>query len=142
MKKKFIITPVEGKKNEAEITFLKDFTLRVDKKDKVFVKFLMMMLHCAGGPATYFAPLLGFTDRSFHNIKEKVKTQGIKSLFHTNLGKQYAKKMTDPEVGKIISLIVKNPKDTNKKIADKFNASSTNKISFRSVERIRKKFGL
>lgn len=142
MKKNFSIIPVEGKKNEVEITLLKDFTLKVDKKDTVFVKFLMLLLHRAGGPVSYFAPLLGFTDHSFHNIKERVNTQGITSLFYPDISKQDAQKISDPDIGKVVKLIVGNPEDSNEKIAEKFNASSTNKITLRDVEEIRNKFGL
>jgi len=39
-------------------------------------------------------------------------------------------------------LIVKNPKDTNKKIADKFNAISKLQIGLKNVEEIRNKYGL
>ncbi|MEW6096489.1 MAG: hypothetical protein AB1567_08195 [bacterium] len=142
MKRKFSITPVEGKKNEVEITFQKDFTLKVDKKDKVFVKFLMMLLHRGGGVAAYFAPLLDFTARSFHDIKGKVKKEGIKTLFDVKVKKEDVEKIKDADIGKIITLIVKNPKDTNKKIADNFNLASKTQISFKDVEKIRNKFGL
>lgn len=142
MKRMFSITTVEGKENEMEIIFLKDFKLKVDKRDKVFVKFLMMLLHKGDGSATYFASLLGETERAFHNIKEKVSTKGITSLFRTDIEKQPDKKIDNSDIGKIITLIVKNPTDTNKKIADKFNAASKTQISFRNVEEIRNKFGL
>lgn len=142
MKRIFSITAVEGKKNEVEITFLKDFKLKVDKRDKVFVKFLMLLLHKGDGAATYFAPLLDETERTFHSIKEKVSTKGITSLFHADIEKQLDKKISNSDIGKIITLIVKNHTDTNKKIADKFNAASKTQISFRDVEEIRNKFGL
>jgi hypothetical protein len=142
MKRKFEIAPVEGSKNLVEITFHEGFKLRVDKKNRVFVKFVMMMLHYAGGAATYFAPLLGFTDRAFHNIKENFKERGIHSLFHGNHGKQNARKITDEHIGKIMTLIVQNPTDSNRAIAEKFNAQEDLQISFRSVERLRNQYKL
>ncbi|MEW6618264.1 MAG: hypothetical protein AB1422_02745 [bacterium] len=143
MKKIFSIEPVEGKKNTVEITFLKDFTLKVDKKDTLFVKFLMMMLHYSGGAASYFAPLLGFTESAFRDIKKKFETEDVNSIFYPEIEKGKVKELPEPEIGKIIALIVQNPRDTNKKIADKFNAvSSKTKISLKDVEKIREKFEL
>jgi len=142
MKRRFSITPVKGKKNKVEITFQKDFTIRVDKKDKLFIQFLMMVLHYSGGVAEYFAPLLGFTKSSFYNLERKVKAYGIKSLLQPDVQTQKEKELTEPDIGKIIELIVKNPNDTNEEIAEKFNVRSTSHIDFKSVEKIRNQFGL
>jgi len=143
MKKNFTITPVEGKKNEVKITFQKDVTITVDKKDELFIKFLMMVLHYSGEDAGYFAPLLGFTKSSFNNLKKKVESIGIKSLLlETDMETQSDKELSEPDIGKVIELIVKNPNDTNEKIADKFNVVSTSNIDFKIVEKIRKQFGL
>ncbi|MFH1562039.1 MAG: hypothetical protein ABIF11_01275 [Nitrospirota bacterium] len=143
MKKNFSITPVEDEKNEMEITFLKDLKLKVNKKDTIFVKFLMILLERVGGAAIYFAPLFGFTTKSFNDIKENFDTQGIISLFYPEIKKQEKdKKVTNSDIGKIVSLIVKNPDGTNKQITDKFNCTSSVKIDIKDVEGIREKFGL
>lgn len=136
------ITPVADNKNLVEITFHEGFKLQIDKKNRVFVKFVMMILYYAGGAATYFAPLLGYTDRAFHNIKEQFKREGIQSLFHGNHGKQNARKLTDEHIGKILTLLVQNPTDSNRAIADKFNAQENLQISFRSIERLRNQYKL
>lgn len=142
MKRLFEITPVDGSKNLVEITFKEGFKVQVDKKNRVWVKFIMMLLHYSGGAATYFAPLLGFTDRAFHNIKEHFKERGIKSLFHGNHDKQNARKITDEHIGKILTLIVQNPTASNRIIAEKFNGQEELQISFRSVERLRNQYKL
>ncbi|MEW6095019.1 MAG: helix-turn-helix domain-containing protein [bacterium] len=142
MKKMFEIVPVEGSKNLVELTMKKGFKLQVDKKERIFVKFVMMVLHYGGESATYFAPFLGFTDRAFHNIKENFKERGIQSLFHGNHGKQNARKITDEHRGKILTLIVQNPTESNRVIADKFNEQGDLKIGFRSVERLRNQYKL
>lgn len=142
-KRKFLIIPVEGKRNEVEIIFQKDFKIKVDKKDKEFVKFLLMVLYYTGANPKYFAPLLGVTTHAFYNMKKKVESEGIKSLFEKNVKKkQPDENIKDADIGKIVSLIVKYPKDTNKKIADKFNTTSKTEINFKVVERIRERFGL
>lgn len=142
MRKNFSITPVAGNKNEVNITFLKDFSLEVDKKDDLFIKFLAMVLDRSGARAAYFAPLLGLTKQAFHNLKKKVKAENIKSLFLAELERQKPKELPDSDIGKIIELMVKNPKDSEEEIAAKFNRGSTSKIDFKSVEKIRQRFGL
>lgn len=142
MKKNFLITPVEEGKNKVEITFLKDFKLKVDKEDKVFVKFLMMLLHAGGCSASYFGPLLGSNKQSFDDIKKQVETQGVTSLFTTSIKNQPTQKLSNVTTGKVITLIVKNPQDSYKQIADKFNKVSKIRIDFIMVENICKRFGL
>lgn len=144
MKKRISITLVEGEKNRLEITFLKELKLKVNKKNTIFVKFLMILLEQAGGTAAHFAPLLGFTNKSFNDIKKNVDTQGVISLFYPEIKEQKegSKIRTDSDIGKIVTLIVKNPDKTNKQITDKFNRTSSVKIDFKDVEGIREKFGL
>ncbi len=143
MKRRILITPIADEKNKVEITFLKDLKLKVDKKDTVFIKFLMIFLGMAGGTATYFAPLLGFTNKSFNDIKKGVDSQGIISLFYPEIaGQKKSGEKTDSDIGKIITLLVKNPDKTNKQIADKFNRSSSINITPKNIEDVRKKFGL
>ncbi len=142
MKRQFEIVPVEGSKDLVEITFKEGFKFQVDKKNKLFVKFVMILLHYAGGAATYFAPLLGFTDRAFHNIKEYFKESGIKSFYHGNHYRQNARKIMDEDIGRILTLIVQHPTESNRVIADRFNEQRDIKISFRSVERLRNQYKL
>ncbi|MFH1564104.1 MAG: hypothetical protein ABIF11_11930 [Nitrospirota bacterium] len=140
MKRKFEIVPVEGSKDLVEITFNEGFNLQVNKKNRLFVKFVMILLHYSGGAATYFAPLLGFTDRAFHNIKEYFKESGAQSLYHGNHYRQNARKIMDENIGRILTLLVQNPTESNRAIADRFNEQKKLKVSFRSVERLRNQY--
>lgn len=142
MKRDIEIVPVPGNKNLVEVIMREGVRLRVDKKNRVFVKFIMMLLHYGGEAAIYFAPLLGFTDRAFHNIKEAFKEKGVKALFHGNHGKKNARKITDEHIGKILTLLIQNPGDSNRMIAEKFNKQENVQISFRSVERLRNQYKL
>ncbi|MEW6607603.1 MAG: hypothetical protein AB1414_09130 [bacterium] len=142
MKRKFEIAPVEGSKNLVEITFKQGFSFQIDKKKKVLVKFVMIIMHYAGGAATFFTPMLNFTDRAFHNIKTHFHEAGAKSLFHGNHYKQNARKISDAHIGKILTLIVQNPTVPNRVIAEEFNALGELQISFRSVERLRNLYKL
>jgi len=142
MKRNFEITPIEGSDSLVQLTFKEGFSFQIDKKDRVLVKFVMMLLYYGGGAATYFAPLLGYTDRAFHNIKEYFNKRGIQSLFHGNHGKQNARKITDAHIGKILTLIVQNPTSPNKVIAEKFNEQADIQLSFRSIQRVRHCYNL
>jgi len=142
MKRKFEITPVEGNDNLLQITFKEGFNLKVNKKNRVYVKFVMMLLYYAGSAATYFAPLLGYTDRAFHNIKVYFKKRGVKSLLHGNQGKQNARKITDEYIGKILTLIIQNPRASSVEITEKFNKQDKSQLSYRSIERVRDRYKL
>lgn len=62
-----------------------------------------------------FYSIVRWDRASISQYKRKSQYSGYTSLFHADIEKQLDKKINNSDIGKIITLIVKNTTDTNKK---------------------------